>query len=243
MSEQEQNKIVVLCGFRGSGKTTFAQTLLKPQSNIVVYDPNEDPAYDWIPNTAYSLGGGPGSLADFFDWCRRKQKSSLAVRYIPGEDEKGSLFNDANEFCGMVWEGQNLWVVFEEVHQIANTASPSSMPPQLRKIINRGRHRNISVLATGLRFAETPRPITAGANLYIIFQTAEPLDVEELRRRVGADATDEIMRLGRHEAIVFDVASRSFFVADSYGDVLSKTHGGFSGRDAGRIQPGDVFRL
>jgi energy-coupling factor transporter ATP-binding protein EcfA2 len=89
MSEQEQNKIVVLCGFRGSGKTTLAQTLLKPQPNIVVYDPSEDPAYDWIPNTAYSLKRGPGSLAGFFEWCGRKQKSSLAVRYVPGEDEKG----------------------------------------------------------------------------------------------------------------------------------------------------------
>jgi energy-coupling factor transporter ATP-binding protein EcfA2 len=242
MIEQQQNKIVALCGFRGSGKSTFAQTLLKPQSNIVVYDPNEDPAYDWIPNTVYALKG-PGSLAEFFEWCRQGQKPSLAVRYIPGENEKGSLFDDANEFCRMVWEGRNLWIVFEEVHQIANTASPSSMPPQLRKIINRGRHRNISVLATGLRFAETPRPITAGANLYIIFQTAEPLDVEELRRRVGADATDEIMRLGKHEALVFDVASRSFFIADSHGDVLSKTFGGFSGRDMQRIQPGDSFRL
>jgi energy-coupling factor transporter ATP-binding protein EcfA2 len=242
MSEQAQNKIVVLCGFRGSGKSTFAQTLLKPQTNIVVYDPNEDPVYDWIPNTVYSLKG-PGSLAEFFDWCRRGQKFSLAVRYIPGENEKGSLFDDANEFCRMIWEGRNLWVVFEEVHQIANTASPSSMPPQLRKIVNRGRHRNISVLATGLRFAEIPRPITAGANLYIIFQTAEPLDVEELRRRVGADATDEIMRLGKHEAIVFDVASRSYFVADSRGDVLSQSYGGFSGRGAERIEPGGIFRL
>jgi energy-coupling factor transporter ATP-binding protein EcfA2 len=242
MSEQEQNKIVVLCGFRGSGKTTFGQTLVKPQSNIVVYDPNEDPAYDWIPNTVHSLKG-PGSLAEFFDWCRRGQKLSLAVRYIPGETEKGSLFDDANEFCRMVWEGQNLWLVFEEVHQIANTASPSSMPAQLRKIINRGRHRNISVLATGLRFAEIPRPITAGANLYIIFQTAEPLDVEELRRRVGADATDQIMRLKRHEAVVFDVASRSWFVADSYGDVHSESYGGFAGREESRIGPGDIFRL
>jgi energy-coupling factor transporter ATP-binding protein EcfA2 len=241
MTDSEQNKIVVVCGFRGSGKSTYTQTLLKRQSNIIVYDPNEDPAYNWIPNTAHSLKTGERSLASFFEWCRKKEVTSLAVRYIPEENEKGSLFDDANEFCRMAWAGQHLWVVFEEVHQIANTASPSSMPPQLRKIINRGRHKDISVIATGLRFAEISRPITAGANLFIIFQTAEPLDVEELRRRVGADATDEIMRLGRHEAVVFDVVTRSWFVTDSYGNVLTDTYGGFSRSE--RIEPGEVFRL
>ena len=45
--------------------------------------------------------------------------TSSAVRYIPEENEKDCLFDDANEFCRMAWTGQYLRVVFEEVHQIA----------------------------------------------------------------------------------------------------------------------------
>jgi hypothetical protein len=245
MIEPGQNRILVLCGFRGSGKTTFAQTLLKRQENIFVYDPNEDPGYDWIPNTVHSLDGAndPRSLAKYIEWVGRHQPPCLAVRYIPEENEKGSLFDDANKFCRMAWQGQNLWIVFEEIHQVVNTASPSSMPPQLRKIVNRGRHKNISLMCTGLRFAEIPRPVSAGANLYIIFHTAEPLDVEELRRRVGAEATDEIMRLRHHEALVFDVATRSYFIADSYGNILTDTQGGFSRESDMNLREGDIFRL
>ncbi len=71
MTEQpKQNRIIVLCGYRGSGKSTFAQTLLQRQENIGVYDPNEDDAYDWIPNTVYSLdrGDDPHSLKNYFEW-------------------------------------------------------------------------------------------------------------------------------------------------------------------------------
>jgi hypothetical protein len=217
-----QNRVLVACGFRGSGKTTYVQNILKKQSNIFVYDPNEDEAYSWIPNTVHSLA----ELQEFIEWARGKP--SFAARYVPGEDESGSLFDDANEFCRMVWEGQNLWVVFEEVHQIANTASPASMPPALRKIINRGRHRNISVMVTAIRVSEIPTPIRAGANTFVIFHTAEPIDVKELIKRIGSEATDEVMRLEQHQAVVFDVGTRSYFIADSYGETLSEVRGGFA---------------
>jgi len=218
-----QNRVLVACGFRGSGKTTYVQNILKKQSNIIVYDPNEDEAYSWIPNTVHSLA----ELQEFIEWCRTNNKQFLAVRYVPEEDESGSLFDDANEFCRLVWEGQNLWVVFEEVHQIANTASPASMPPALRKIINRGRHRNISVMVTAIRVSEIPTPIRAGANTFVIFHTAEPIDVKELLKRIGSEATDEVMRLEEHQAVVFDVGTRSYFIADSYGETLSEIRGGF----------------
>jgi energy-coupling factor transporter ATP-binding protein EcfA2 len=247
MIEPKQNRIVVLCGYRGSGKSTFAQTLLQRQENLAVYDPNEDDAYDWIPNTVHSLDrtGDPHSLTKYFEWARGKHARFSAVRYIPEEDEKGSLFDDANKFSGMIWNlhTNGIWVVFEEIHQIVQTASPASMPPQLRKIVNRGRHKRISMICTGLRFAEIPRPVTAGANLFVIFHTAEPLDVEELRRRIGAEATDEVMRLCRYEALVFDVGTRSYFVSDSKGNVLDDTQGGFSRERNTDLREGDIFRL
>jgi hypothetical protein len=187
----------------------------------------------------------PHSLAKYFQWAREHRARFSAVRYIPEEDEKGSLFDDANKFSGMIWNlnTNGMWVIFEEIHQIVQTAAPASMPPQLRKIVNRGRHKRISMICTGLRFAEIPRPVTAGTYLFVIFHTAEPLDVEELRRRIGAEATDEVMRLRRYEALVFDVATRSHFVADSHGNVLDDTQGGFSRERNTDLREGDIFRL
>ncbi len=220
-----ENRIVVIAGFRGSGKTTLASYLLRKQAGILVYDPNEDPAYDFIPNTVYSLHGEKKSLAQFLSWVAREKKSRFAVRYIPEEEETGTLFEDANEFCRLAWRTFGTWVCFEEVHQIANTPSPSSMPPQFRKLINRGRHQRVSVLVTGLRYAEIPRPVTAGADLHVVFRTSEPLDTEELRKRIGFEAADEVTRLAEHQALVFDVSTRRWFICDSRGEILSEERG------------------
>ena len=77
----------------------------------------------------------------------------------------------------------------------------------------------------------------------MLFHTAEPLDVQELRRRIGADATDEVMRLERFEALVFGVANRSYFISDSCGNVLDGTSGGISRDQNLDLREGDIFRL
>ncbi len=73
-----ENRIIVVSGFRGSGKTTLASCLLRKQAGVLVYDPNEDPVYDWVPNTVYSLHGGEKSLAQFISWVARERKSSTS---------------------------------------------------------------------------------------------------------------------------------------------------------------------
>ena len=211
-----QNRIVVISGFRGSGKTTLAARILRQRPKVVIYDPNEDPAYSWVPNTVYSIDGDENSLVEYFRWVNREKKPTFCVRYVPEDYEgDGGLYTDADEFCELIFRGRRLCVCFEEVHQVAQTPAPSSMPPQLRKLINRGRHREIDILCTGIRYSEIPRPITAGANLHIVFHTAEPGDRQELVRRIGTEATDAVANLGEHEAVVFDTFTRKFLTMNS----------------------------
>jgi hypothetical protein len=203
-----QNRIIVISGFRGSGKTTVAARILRAQLRLIVYDPHEDEAYgDWIPNTVHSVEGKRG-LREYFRWASREKKLAWAIRYVP---EDGDLGQDADEFCSFIFRTvRHCWVAFEEVHQLAQTPSPSSMPPHLRKLVNRGRHRKISMAFTGIRYSEIPRPITAGANFHIVFRTAEPGDREQLVNRIGTEATDAVANLGAHEAVLFDTFTRKF---------------------------------
>jgi hypothetical protein len=91
-----QNRIIVISGFRGSGKTTVAARILRAQPRLIVYDPNEDEAYgDWIPNTVHSIEGKRG-LREYFRWAWREKKLAWVIRYVP---EDGDLGQDAASFA------------------------------------------------------------------------------------------------------------------------------------------------
>lgn len=65
------------------------------------------------------------------------------------------------------------------------------MPPELRRIVNQGRHNGINQIYCGLRYAEIPRPLSAGANVQILFACREPLDLDSMRSRIGLEATEK----------------------------------------------------
>jgi hypothetical protein len=77
------------------------------------------------------------------------------------------------------------------------------MPPELRRIVNQGRHKGLNQVYCGLRYAEIPRPISAGADVQILFRSGEPLDLDSMRSRIGSDATERVQGLGPHEGLVF----------------------------------------
>lgn len=76
------------------------------------------------------------------------------------------------------------------------------MPPELRRIVNQGRHKGINQIYCG-RYAEIPRALSAGANVQILFACREPLDLDSTRSRIGQEATEKVEKLGQHEALVF----------------------------------------
>jgi hypothetical protein len=61
--------------------------------------------------------------------------------------------------------------------------------------------------------------ITAGANLHVVFHTAEPGDREELVKRIGTEATDAVANLPEHEAICFDTFTRNWIQINFRGGI------------------------
>ena len=57
-------------------------------------------------------------------------------------------------------------------------------------------------------------PISAGADVQIIFVAKEPSDVDAMRSRIGSEAAEKVQGLGKHEALVF-FPDRSFQVIGS----------------------------
>src|SRR5262249_17263782 len=112
-------------------------------------------------------------------------------------------FDALNDFCAWVWTWRNVWICIEEVSESTRSPSSAGMPPELRRIVNQGRHKGINQIYCGLRYAEIPRPLSAGANVQILFACREPLDLDSMRSRIGHNATHQLEGLGQHEALVF----------------------------------------
>jgi len=192
-----QNRCVLIVGYRGSGKSTAASAILRVNNGIFCFDPHGDEVYKWIPNTARSLE----ELEDYSRWRREASPKRIGLTYIP--DGRLDLFDALDRFCSWSWEWRNIWLCVEEVSEACRSVSSAGMPPELRRIVNQGRHRGINSIFTGLRYAEVPRPVSAGADVQIIFATREPSDLDSMRARVGSEATEKVQELGRHEALVF----------------------------------------
>ena len=192
-----RNRLILCVGFRGSGKSTVASSVLKPNEGIFVCDPHGDDAYRWIPNTARSVE----ELEDYSRWRRAANPKRVSLRYIP--DGRLDPFETLNDFCAWVWDWRNVWMCVEEMSESCKGVSAQGMPPELRRIVNQGRHRGINQVYCGLRYAEIPRPISAGADVQILFRSQEPNDLDAMRVRIGSEATEKVQGLGKHEALIF----------------------------------------
>jgi hypothetical protein len=193
-----RNRLILCVGFRGSGKSTVASSILRANTGVFVFDPHGDDVYRWIRNTARSIG----ELDDYSRWRREaKPETRAAIRYVP--DGRLDPFDALNDFCGFVWPWHNVWMCVEEVSESCKGVSAQGMPPELRRIVNQGRHKGLNQIFCGLRYAEIPRPISAGADMQILFRSQEPLDLDSMRGRIGSEATEKVQGLGEYEALVF----------------------------------------
>ena len=85
----------------------------------------------------------------------RMRPSKAAIRYIP--DGRLDPFDALNGFCAWAWDWRNVWVCVEEVSESFRSVSSAGIPPELRRIVNQGRHKGINAIFCGLRYAEIPR--------------------------------------------------------------------------------------
>jgi hypothetical protein len=164
---------------------------------VFVFDPHVDDVYRWISNTAR----GEKQLNDYQRWCRQARPRRILCRYVP--DGRSDPYEELDFFCRHIFAWHNVWMCVEEVSESCKGVSAQGMPPELRCVVNQGRHKGINQIYCGLRYAEIPRPISAGADVQILFASREPLDLDNMRGRIGSEATEKVQGLGPHEALVF----------------------------------------
>jgi len=146
---------IFIYGMRGSGKTKLLEYLLRQ----------------------YDLRGIRFLLFDTMHNHKWETKHGKIIR--PPFGLKNKLFEHA---CIHTWKQGNMVFAIEEIDQYCN---PRYIPPFLDSLIQLGRNRNISIIATSRRVAEVHSTIVANCDHHFIFKAFLPRDLEYYQKYVG----------------------------------------------------------
>lgn len=193
MAEEKSGFRNVIIGFVGrkwSGKSRNLTEFLVTRPRVIVVDPNGE--HDWSPNEIDSLD----VLREFVK--ANKDRRFWAANYVPGEN----IEEDVAEASRIIFKVGDCTVAFDEITEYC---SAGHAPKPFSRLIRRGRHRGIDIFYTSLRFAETPRRLTAQTDQFFLFKQAEPSDLDGIAARCGVDVAALVDGLDEHEYIKWDI--------------------------------------
>lgn len=202
-----QNKIVVLTGRRGGGKTSTVKQILRFVPRFLVLDVHGE--YGDLPGVVTVRN--EGELMEFLEV--NEARPSWGGRYVSDYDVVGA----AEDLCFHAYEesrpGSPVTLVLDEAHLIM---SPSHVEQELGRALRLGRHKALNILLVTTRLAEIARSATAQADDFILCgRISEPNDLEALRERTGDDFARQVRDdLGRYGRLGYDAVEQEPFDID-----------------------------
>lgn len=192
-----QNRIVGIAGRKGSGKSTVAREILEHCDRLFMLDMMGE--HVWIPEKFERLDDAVIFLLE------SPNRGQFWARYIPQDDDEDGLEAEFSEICSIVYDQGNMLLAVEEVPSVS---SPNYAPRKFSKLIRLGRHRNVSIVYTAQRLGECPRKLTAATDVFVLFNTTEPLDLDAIAKRCGQEIARKVTELGLHGFIVYDAIEK-----------------------------------
>jgi hypothetical protein len=175
--------ITLIFGKRGSGKSFLGKKLIAGHKRYLVYD---------------TLGEYiDGVVIESFDVLKLFWGSTYVkdfrIIYRPLDPER-----EFEKICDLVWNLGNMTFLIEEVDCFCK---PQSICMPFGSIIQRGRHRNITLIGVTQRPHGIARLLTSQAKQMCIFNTTEPRDVDYFRQVVGDCLVERVTALKQYEYI------------------------------------------
>ncbi len=175
---------------RGHGKSTMARALTKTAPRLLAFDPNEEHDCALLPYEEFR------EQLDGLDLSRQHFRLGIAEEA------------QAEEFCAFAWligrrlrelpVPTTLMVLLDEADSFA---IPGQEGPCFKRMVRRGRHAGIEIVACSQRPALVSRSLTSQADEVYVFRMQEPKDLAYLRTFMGPDAMIAVYQLEPFEYV------------------------------------------
>lgn len=180
-----EKKVIIIIGKRGSGKSFLTNKLIETEPRFIVYDTMSE----------YERGVvfGAENYNEFLEFWRKTYRSRFRLIYRPLKPDA-----EIDRVCDLVYDLGNCCFVVEEIDCYC---SSNQISDKFAAIIQRGRHKNITLIGVTQRPYGINRLLTAMAKEVYVFNTNEPRDREYLRTLLGQEIEPKLDALKQYEYV------------------------------------------
>lgn len=189
------NKIIVILGRKGSGKTEYCRAMMKGLNRFIAYDPARQ------FNDGLIFHSLDQRLMDF---VINNFHSNFRIIYQPeiSDDDIDSAQEEFIQLSNKVV--RNLYKAYFVIDEIDIYTSAQKCPSAFKNLILRGRHREISIICTTRRHTETSRHLTAQADIIVSFHQQEPNDIKYMSQFFGQEKAELLPSLQPYHYIRYE---------------------------------------
>lgn len=177
--------ISLIFGKRGSGKSYLAAHLLQQHDRYFIYDTLGE----------YTDGVIFDNISDLSEFWKSVYRDKFKIIYRPTQPAA-----EFNAITKLVWKCKDLAFLVEEIDTFG---TPYKIEEDFANIIQRGRHRHITLIGVTQRPFGINRLLTSQAKQVFIFNSNEPRDRIYLKEFAGAEIIAQLDSLEQYEFCVW----------------------------------------
>ena len=181
-----EKKIILIFGRRGSGKSYLAKKLIQSEPRFLIYDTmseyKEGVVFDSEQHQYFLIF-----------WKHVYRLPCYKIIYRPLQPLK-----QIEAISQLVFAVGDLCFLVEEIETYC---SAWQLADSFAAIIQRGRHKNISLIGIAHRPNNINRLLTSQAKEIYVFSTKEPRDIEYLKQLLGQEIEEKLMNLEQYQYV------------------------------------------
>lgn len=178
-----EKKIILILGKRGTGKSYLANKLIAGERRLLVFDTLGEYAGGVVFDSEYAV--------KFKEFWRSVYRKNFRLIYRPLKPDA-----EIDDIAELVFLLGNMTFLVEEVDCYCTSYQISD---SFAHIIQRGRHKDITLIGVTQRPYGIHRLLTSQAKEIYIFGTNEPRDIDYLKILLGVEVEAKLKELKQYE--------------------------------------------